>query len=230
MTENIRENFKRYIILTDCSYSVVNKDTSQGDFTSDQTRRSLLKTVGSTTALAGLATATASGAGDREPTQLSANAKTAFGRLFEALPLLEKLSEEGFLPEASTAAFPVTELETEFDGGVGRFQTNSYFGEQHVFVTHLDNAEVQVIVSERGAPSAMIDPVGTDDQRVVSLSEDPGDDDLAPGHYDVDTARLACDDCWCDGCCCCCLLKDLEKVYCRNYYDGECITTNKCNC
>lgn len=200
-------------------------------------RRAVLRSLGGAAAVAGVGSAGAAAETDDGPTQLRVeNTETAFQKLSDSSvrALLDKLSEEGFLPQVTadaTELFPVTTLETDREGGVGRFETGSWFGEQHVFVAHLDDAEIQIIVSERGAPSAMIDPVDTDNQRVVSLSESPGRDELTSRYFEVQPAQVACDiDCWCEGCCCCCPLKGFKKTYCREEYDGECITTNRCRC
>lgn len=195
-------------------------------------RRTVLQGIAGATVTTGLGSATVSAKQQREPTQLTVEDEfKTFGRLFEAQPLLEKVSEEGFLSTASGREFPITTLQTDLDGGIGRFDTGSWFGEQYVFLTYLDDAEVQIIVSDRGYPSAMVDPVDTDDQRIISVGTEPQEGEpLSSVHYDIEPAQVACDEeCWCDGCLCC-PANDFEKIYCRDVYHGDCIVTNRCEC
>lgn len=214
-----------------------NDQKSGGSERSNYNRRTVLRSVGGAAAATGIASASAAaGTGDQAVQLNVKDTETAFEKLSEApvQALLEKLKQEGYLPDvtADTAdVFPPTTLETDTEGGVGRFETGDWFGEQHVFLAYLEDAEVQVIVSDRGYPSAVVDPVDTDDQRVVSVKQKPdGRSSLSSRHFQAKPAQISCDEeCWCDGCFCC-PLNDIEKRYCRNVYQGDCIVTNRCEC
>lgn len=214
-----------------------NDRKSGGSERSNCNRRTVLRSVGGAVAATGIASASAAaGTGDQAVQLNVKDTEAAFEKLSEApvQALLEKLKQEGYLPDvtADTAdVFPTTTLGTDTEGGVGRFETGDWFGEQHVFLAYLEDAEVQVIVSDRGYPSAVVDPADTDDQRVVSVEQEPEDDgEFSSRHFRVEPAQISCDeDCWCNECLCC-YLGERQKTYCRSVYNGDCVVTNSCGC